>query len=493
MSSPNVSFTQIPANIRKPGVFVEQDTANALNGLIAANDKICILAQRTSAGSVAAKTPTKVFGAADAQLFFGAGSIAHLCTQAIFESNPYADVTINAMDDAGGSADATGKVAFTAADTTSTAAGNVELWIGDQYLSTAYAAGSTAQALAASVKTGIDAMTNSIPFTDSSSDSTVSLIARNKGTVGNYTALSYKITSGTGMTCTLTQPTGGSGDPDLGVYDTTGTVLNAIVSGGYSLVVNTLPTSTALGKVNNMATFVSGPLEQRPMYQVAAATDEVDTMANIQTLCGTTMNASRLTMAYASYASDNLAKSEEYKLAASYAGIISSQSDPVVPLNGLPLVGLAAPSVVDRLTRTQQETLLNAGVTPLEVVSNELCVVRSITTNTTTSGVADPTLLDIQTIRTLDYVRAQVRARLVLRFPRAKMSTKTPARVRSQVLDVLYLLEQLEIVQNVKQYESGVICEQDSSDVTRVNVKIPTNIVTGLHVIACLESLILGI
>jgi phage tail sheath gpL-like len=229
------------------------------------------------------------------------------------------------------------------------------------------------------------------------------------------------------------------------------------------------------------------------MYQVTAATDKVDTMANIQTLCGTTMNDSRLTLAYASYASDNLAKSEEYKLAASYAGIISSQSDPVVPLNGLPLVGLAAPSVVDRLTRTQQETLLNAGVTPLEVVSNELVVVRSITTNTTVSGVPSPVLLDIQTLRTLDHVRNMVRTRLVLRFPRAKMSTKTPARVRSQVLDVLYLLEQLEIVQNVKQYESGVICEQDSSDVTRVNVKIPTNIVTGLHVIACLESLILGI
>jgi phage tail sheath gpL-like len=93
----------------------------------------------------------------------------------------------------------------------------------------------------------------------------------------------------------------------------------------------------------------------------------------------------------------------------------------------------------------------------------------------------------------LDYVRNQVRSRLVLRFPRAKMSTKTPARVRSQVLDVLYQLEQLEIVQNVKQYESGVICEQDSSDVTRINVKIPCNIVSSLHCICGVLDLILGI
>jgi phage tail sheath gpL-like len=110
---------------------------------------------------------------------------------------------------------------------------------------------------------------------------------------------------------------------------------------------------------------------------------------------------------------------------------------------------------------------------------------------TNSYGTADPTLLDITTIRTLDYVRYQVLVRLQNRFQRAKLSTKTPARVVSQVLDVLYQLEALEIVQNVTTYASGVIAERDTSDVTRINVKIPTNIVSGLHVIAGVIELIL--
>jgi phage tail sheath gpL-like len=59
------------------------------------------------------------------------------------------------------------------------------------------------------------------------------------------------------------------------------------------------------------------------------------------------------------------------------------------------------------------------------------------------------------------------------------------------VLDVLYLLETLEIVQNVKLYESGVIVERDTSDVNRIDIKIPTNIVVGLHVLAGVIDLIL--
>jgi phage tail sheath gpL-like len=52
-------------------------------------------------------------------------------------------------------------------------------------------------------------------------------------------------------------------------------------------------------------------------------------------------------------------------------------------------------------------------------------------------------------------------------------------------------MEQIEIVQNVKTYESGVICEVDISDPTRLDLKIPTNIVSGCHVIAGVIDMIL--
>lgn len=490
MASPNISFTQIPSNVRKPGKYFEENTSNALSGLTAANDKVVILAQKTSSGSIASKTPTKVFSDADAALYFGSGSIAHLATQSALYANPNVDLTICAMDDAGGSAKAAGTIALS--DATASAAGQINIWVGDTNINYSYAKDESTETIAAGIMAALSVVSANIPVTDSSSDSTVTFTARNAGTLGNY--LSLKATVSSGLTApTIVQPTGGSGDPDFGDYDSTTSVMGAIVGGGYSLIVNTIPAATPMGKLKTLVDFVSGPMEQRPAVQVTAATDEVGTQATIITLAGTTMNHGRATLAYLNYTNGDIAKSPCYKIAAAYGSMLAYNSDPALPYDGLVLAGIAAPSVVDRFTRTQQEAMLNGGVTPLEVVPGEnVTIVRAISTYTVNSlSIPDPTLLDITTIRTLDYVRNQIRTRVALRFPRTKLSTRTPKMVRSQVLDVLYQMEQLEIVQNVKYYSSGVICEVDSSDPTRLDVKVPTNIVVGMHVVAGVIDLVL--
>ena len=56
--------------------------------------------------------------------------------------------------------------------------------------------------------------------------------------------------------------------------------------------------------------------------------------------------------------------------------------------------------------------------------------------------------------------------------------------VRSEILDVLFKLEELEIVEEVEANKDGVICERDSQDVNRLDAKIPVDIVNGLHVFA---------
>jgi len=74
--------------------------------------------------------------------------------------------------------------------------------------------------------------------------------------------------------------------------------------------------------------------------------------------------------------------------------------------------------------------------------------------------------------------------RLSLRFPRNKLSSRTAASVKAEVMDVLYQLESLEILEQVKENADGVIVERDTVDVNRLNVKIPADVVNGLHVIA---------
>jgi len=492
MSSPNISFFSIPSNIRKPGVYFEENTNNALQGLTAPQDKICLLAQKLSTGSVASKTPTVVFSDADSALYFGTGSVAHLATKAMFESNPNISLTVCAIDDAGGGTQAAGSFAITG---TATAAGSLQIWIGDVGVSVGVSVGDANTTVATNLGTALSAVSNLLPVTYAVVSNAINLTARHKGTLGNQSTLSYALNTVTGTGVTLTQLTGGASDPDVGVYSSAGTVLAAVVAGGYTIFCSTLPDASNLGKIKSMVAFASGAMEQRPAVWAAGATEEVDTYSNIKTLAGTTMNDGRGSIAWITYANggNNQAKSEPWKVGAEYAAMLSYNSDPVVPFDGLALATIAPPSVVDRMTRTQSEDALNNGVTPLEVVpGNEVTIVRAISTYTTTASIPDPTLLDITTVRTLDYVRAQIRTRLALRFIRAKLSTKTPARVVSQVLDVLYLLEQLEIVQNVAQYKAGVIAEIDTQTQGQIDVKVPANVVQGLHVIAGVVDLILG-
>lgn len=488
MASPNISFSQIPSSVLKPGKYFELNTSNALNGLTAQNDSVVILAQKTSAGTATANTPYQIFSDSAAQGYFGAGSVAHLTCRAALQANANAAISCVGIADAGGAVDATGSIVI--GDTTASAAGTLSIWIGDVQVDTNYASGATKDSITAAAHTNIANVANYIPVIDSTSAGTITMVARNKGTLGNHTALSAKASAGL-SSITVNQPTGGATDPDLGAYDTTSTPCGCIASAGYSVIVNTLPTSTAMGKVKSLVDFVSGPMEQRPATHYAVATDKVGSLATIQTLAGTTMNDGRLSLGYIAYTNDMQAKTESYKIAGAYGAMIAYNPDPAIPYDGLVLAPVAPCAVVDRLTRTQQEAALAAGVTPFEVVGNNVTIVRAVSTYTTTLGVPDPTLRDITTYRTLDYVRSQVRTRLTLRFPRSKLSSRTPAKVKAEVLDVLYLLEGLEIVQNVTLYRSGVIVEIDTQDTSRLDVKIPTNIVQGLHVLAGVVDLIL--
>jgi phage tail sheath gpL-like len=166
--------------------------------------------------------------------------------------------------------------------------------------------------------------------------------------------------------------------------------------------------------------------------------------------------------------------------------MIASEEDPARPLNTLVLTGIKVPPVTQRLGRTEQETALANGVTPLEVAAGDVIqIVRAVTTYTkSAAGATDVSLLDLTTIRTLYYVRMACRDRIRLRFPRSKLSKKTPEAVRGELLDVLLKLEELEIVEEVEANAVGLVVERSEQDVSRLNSSIPTDVVNGLHVFA---------
>jgi len=463
----SIVFDTIPASIRKPGKYFEFNTRLAVRTLPANAQKMLIIGQRLAAGSVAALVPTEVFSDAQAADYFGTGSLAHLMCRAAITANAYLQLTVCALDDgAGAAATATATVANAA-----TSSGFLRLRVGNRLAEVAITTGDADTVVAAALKAALDLLPD-LPVSAGVAAGVVTLTARNKGLVANRIDISYELTA-TGTTLTLSGTTLANGtiDPDPA------TALAKVYGEQYDVICTPYNDQTALTALRTHLEGVSGALEQRPgigIYAVDSALATATTLAGL-------INSGRILGAYL-----RGTRSPDYELAAAYAAVVAGEEDPARPFNTLELKGIAAPAVDQRFSRSEQENCLLNGVAPLEVGSGErVQIVRSITTYTEDAqGESDTALLDLTTIRTLDYVRKACRERISLRFPREKLSAQTAERVRSELLDVLLKLEDLEIVEAVLANKDGLLVGTSLQDPNRLDAKIPVDVVNGLHVFA---------
>lgn len=266
----------------------------------------------------------------------------------------------------------------------------------------------------------------------------------------------------------------------MGIPATDGSYANALTGvfgGDYQVfaIASNLPDD--LTTLRNHLDAVSHPLEQRGAIGASAFTGTV--------AAGTTLtaalNAGRITVAWLKNGVDSV-----HKIAAAYAAVIAGEEDPARPLNTLWLKGVVSNLVVDRPGRVEQEVALANGLTPLEVgPGDKVQIVRAISTYTkSAAGTADIALLDITTIRSLDYVRKACVDRISLRFPRDKKTQRVKSAVRGELLDVLYKCEELEIVEAVDANKGLLLVEDNLQDPNRLDSVIPADIVNGLHVFA---------
>jgi len=466
MASPNIAFASIPASIRKPGKYFEFNTSLAVRTLPGNLQKTLILAQRLAAGTVAANTVVDVFSDAEAATYFGRGSQAHLMVRAALTANPYLALTVLAMDDAGASVAASATVTHSG---TATSAGTLTLNIAGQQVMIAIASGDTAANIAAALKAQCDKQPD-LPVTAAVVTSTVTLTAKNKGTQGNAVKLSTVCTA-TGLTVTPGTMASGATDP------TAATGLAVAFASGHNIIITAWNDATNLAALRTHLDNVSGALEQRGAIGIYGHTGSLGTAT---TLAGG-VNSGRISGILVPGAV-NL----PCEVAAAYGAVVDSEEDPARPLNTLALTGITAPPLANRLSRTEQENALYNGVTPSEVgPGDKVQIVRAVTTYTLDpQSVPDISLLDLTTIRTLDYVRKACRERIALRFPRDKLSARTPPKVRGELLDVLKKLEGLEIVEMVDANKDGLLVERDLQDPNRLDARIPCDVVNGLHVFA---------
>ncbi len=121
--------------------------------------------------------------------------------------------------------------------------------------------------------------------------------------------------------------------------------------------------------------------------------------------------------------------------AAAMAGLLSAQTDPALPLHGAYLPGLEEVSL--HLSEAQIDTLVGAGVTPIETVGGQVRLIRAVTTRTMTDGIADPTWRELTTVCILDDLIPSVRDALAAKFLRRKNTAITRRAIRTQTAIVL--------------------------------------------------------
>jgi phage tail sheath gpL-like len=473
MASPNISFSEIPASIRKPGKYVEFNTALAVRTLPANLQKVLIIGQRLASGSVLADVPTDVFSDDQAATYFGRGSIIHRMVIAAIKANAYLQLTCIAVDDAGGSVAASGTVTISGP---ATGSGTLTLNVGPDSVTIAISSGDAANSIAAALNAELAKYPN-LPVSATVLNAVVTLTAKNKGTLGNQIKVSAAVTAA-GVGAAIVAMASGATDPTLT------TTLAAVFASGHHVLISAWNDQTSLTALRTHLDAVSNGLEMRGAVGVYGHTG---TLANATTLAGQ-VNSGRITGALLPSS-----QSLPYEVAAAYGAVIAFEEDPARPLNFLELLGIATNPQANWLSRTEQENALNNGVAPLEIgPGSRVQIVRAITTYTLDpQSIPDIALLDLMTIRSMDYVRKAVRERIALRFPRDKKTRRVKSKVRSEILDVLYKLEELEIVENVAENAAGVLVEDDLQDPTRLNAKIPCDVVNGLHVFAARIDLLL--
>lgn len=141
------------------------------------------------------------------------------------------------------------------------------------------------------------------------------------------------------------------------------------------------------------------------------------------------LNCERMVMVYPALSG------EEYVCggtAAAFAGALSIGGDPALPLSGQELAGLDG---FERIfSDAEIASLIRGGVTPIESVGGKVCVVRGVTSRTTTGGEADATWRELTTVLIVDDVIPSVRSALRAKFPRVKNNAQTRGAIRTQVI-----------------------------------------------------------
>ena len=467
----HISFDTIPGSIRVPGQYIEFNTRNAVQGLPQNPQSVLLLAPMLASGTHEPLTPVQLFSDAQAGDLFGRGSWAQLMVRQAFKNNSYLDLTVIGLPDHSAGVAATGSLKI---DGTAQTAASISLTIGGVAVAVAVSANQSAAEAAEKLAAAVNAA--ALPVSATAEQGSLKLTARSKGAIGNEISLACDM-GASGLAGSITAMTNGAQNADIAA------ALDKVAGKHYHIIVSPFSDAANAKALSQHITQVSNAIEQRGCIGVMGLRGTMPQGASLTAQ----LNDGRITCAWYKGADEACGI-----IAAGYAAVLAFEEDPARPLNTLEIKGLnITPDAQWPLFNECNNALYN-GLTPLTVVAGKVQIMRAVSTYTkSAANVDDPALLDITTIRTLDYTRRAIKERIALRFPRDKLSDRLLPKVKSEILDVLLKLEQAEIIENAETNKGKLVVSRSLQDANRVNAAIPADVVNGLHVFAGRIDLIL--
>jgi len=473
--SNNIPETKIP------GSYTEFNYYAGPNGLPANIQKVLLIGDKSSAGSLAVNKPTAVSSEQEAISLAGSGSVLMQMYKAAKKAWKYAQITLLRHAEVTGSA-ATWAFTFagtaTKAGKVSVICNGVEYAVGvktdnlDTVAVDPDDCGKVAVNLAEVINNTPDA-----PFTavatldDSTPTGEVVLTAKCKGAYVSAAAggLNVSVSSeADGITVGTVTATAGVGTVSLQ------TALAAAFPERYHIIVSPVNDATNLGYLREHLDAAAAPLEQRGQRAICAM---VSATASAAASVAIAKNYERLHIA----AVKNKINATVWEIAAGLGAIFASNSKPNIPMNGVAIPGLAIPDVEDKWSGEEQDMLLNGGVIPLVDEDSMLCIVRAVTTRTKNSGSEWNKLNDTGVIASLDYFRD-----CILAMHRTKYKNKVIHAFLADALNednkaVASDLEDEQILRYINEYADQFITQESPNVPGRMLCQIPAPVVPGLN------------
>lgn len=490
----SIPFSQIPASFRTFGIHVEHDNSRAVQAPPAMEKSVLIIApQLLTIHSEGDVIPVSSGDFADAN--FGVGSIAaQMCRAAIRQSGAV-PVYCAPLDDEGGGTQATGDFTFSG---TATESRELPLYIAGRRIVVAVVSGDDAAAVetkaVAAAQEGTLAATLPVTVAPAGAGTAMDVTARNKGTFGNQIDLRVAHHPGervpAGLTVVVNAMSGGASDP--AITD----VLNALGPNAvYDTIAHPYTDATNLTSLESDMDARWDGMDTRRGHAFTAA---VDTAGNLTTLGNARNNEHSTIFGIAG------SPTPPWEIAAQVAAADALHSDPAMPRRGTILRDVVAPKESAEFTRTQRNTLLHDGIATGVIIGGRVQIERLTTTyQVNGSAVPDPSYLDVNTLRTSEFIDFGIRSRFSTKYAKAKVANDgerfgpgqvvlTPSITIAEVLGLTKLWQEQGIVERQPNLDAGeLVAIRNAGDPGRIDVSFSPDYMNQFRGMAVLNAFLL--